>query len=351
MAARIQGLVIGLGKGKQTNISTIGSTFLRLKKLDADSTSPHLVTETDAAEIGKGHEFGTQTYPSHYDIANRVEKYATSEFATWAISYGLGNVVQTGSTAPYTYTIVPIDPGTTLELPYFTVVEQLPEGGGFAVDNAFIGCAVEEWLYQFNYGPGRASSKLTVNWVGSGNGIGTGYNLPSGTPASGITIPALTTENNMLAAGMALTVNGVNYVSSGRILSGSCGWKNNLLLNAGFFPGSGTVNGAQVRGRMEIGTRTPTFNFMIRLVYGSVEYNTLIANANGTTAPGTATLSVQHDSGNSLAFNWQRIPFKAVEQGVGDGIVAVTVSTDPQFDATNGVLSVTSLCSIAGIAQ
>ena len=113
--------------------------------------------------------------------------------------------------APYTYTILPINPGTTLELPYFSLCEQVAEGGGSAIDNLHVGCAIEDFTYQFNYGPGRASSKMTVNWVGSG----------LLTTPSGITVPALTTENNMLAASMSLSVNGVDYVATKRILSGS----------------------------------------------------------------------------------------------------------------------------------
>ena len=87
---------------------------------------------------------------------------------TWAVAFGLGNIAQTGSAAPYTYTIMPINPGTTLELPYFSIVEQVAEGGGNAIDNLYVGCAIEDFTYQFTYGPGRASSKMTVNWVGSG---------------------------------------------------------------------------------------------------------------------------------------------------------------------------------------
>jgi hypothetical protein len=337
MPARVQQLVLGLGKAKQTNISTAAASFLRFKKLDTSLTTPEPVFENDAAEIGKGHEFITQTFPSHYNVQNRIEKYASAEFVTWACAYGLGNVTQTGSSAPYTYTIVPINPGTTLELPYFSVCEQVPEGGGSAIDNLLIGCAVEDFTYQFNYGPGRASSKMTVNWVGSG----------LLTTPSGITVPALTTENNMLAASMSLTVNGVDYVATKRILSGSIGWKNNLLLNAGFYPGSGLQNGLQVRGRMEIGARVPTFQFTARLLAGSTEYNTLV---NQTT--GTATLSIQHDAGNSVSFNFPQLAFQMAENAEADGIVAVTVTGAPEYNSTqNTVMSVTALCGIAGIAQ
>jgi hypothetical protein len=343
MAARGQNLILALGKGKQTNISTVGTTWLRLMKLNAESTSPNPVTETNAAEIGKGHEFGTQTFPSHYDVGNRVDKYGTSEFCTWAIAYGLGNPVY----ASGTYTITPIDPGTTLELPYFSIAEQIPEGGAFAADNVFVGCAIEEFVYSFTYGPGRASSKMNVTWVGSGNGTGTGY----GDAASGVTIPALANEHHMSAGSLALTVNGVDYVAPGRIMSGSFGWKNNLLVNAGFFPGSGTKNGFQYRGRLEVGARVPSFSFSTRMVHGSTEYNTLVGNANGTTTPGTAVLSVSNSSTDSMAVTLQRAAFRSVTQGEGDGIVTVTVTLDPQYDATNGVVSVVAKCSTTGIAQ
>ena len=337
MPARVQQLILGLGKSKQANISTAAASFLRFKKLDTTLTTPKPVFENDAAEIGKGHEFITQTFPSHYEVANRLEKYASAEFVTWAAAYALGNIVQTGSAAPYTYTITPINPGIALELPYFSIVEQVAEGGGSAIDNLYIGCAIEDFTYQFNYGPGRASSKLTVNWVGSG----------LLTTPSGVTIPALTAENNMLAASMSLSVNGVDYVATKRILSGSVGWKNNLLLNAGFFPGSGLQNGLQVRGRMEIGARVPSFQFTARLLAGSPEYNTLV---NQTT--GTAALSVQHDANNSVTFTFPQMAFQVAENAEADGIVAVTVTGAPQYsNSQNTVLSVTTLCGVAGIAQ
>lgn len=337
MPSRIQQLVMGVSKGKQTSISTPQTTFLRLRKLNADVTSPSPHFENDASEIGKGHEFTTQTFPSHYDVANRIEKYASSEFTLWAVGMALGNVVQVGTSAPYTYTIVPIDPGTTLELPYFTVVEQVAEGGGMAIDNAFVGCAMEEFTYSFNYGPGRASSRLNCSWSGSG----------IITSPSGVSMPSLITENNMLAAGMSLVVNGVDYVSTKRILSGSIGWKNNLNLNAGFYPGSGVQNGLQTRGRMEIGSRVPSFQFTTRLLAGSPEYNTLI---NQTT--GTAVLTIQHDASNAVTFTFPQMAFQMVETTDADGLVALNITGAPEFSSTaNTVLSVTGTCGISGLAQ
>ena len=151
----------------------------------------------------------------------------------------------------------------------------------------------------------------------------------------------------MLAASMALTVNGVDYVTTKRILSGSIGWKNNLLLNAGFYPGSGVQNGLQIRGRMEIGARVPTFQFTARLLAASPEYTTLI---NQTT--GTAVLTVSYDSDNTVTFTFPKMAFQVVENTEADGIVAVSVTGAPEYDSvTSTVMSVVTKCAITGIAQ
>ena len=94
MSARVQGLILGLGNAKQADIATASASFLRFKKIDTTLTSPHPVTENDAAEVGKGNEFIGGVYPVNYDVANRIEKFASAEFVAWAWAYALGNVVQ-----------------------------------------------------------------------------------------------------------------------------------------------------------------------------------------------------------------------------------------------------------------
>jgi hypothetical protein len=337
MPSRVQQLILGLSIDKQADIATAAALFHRWRKNDTSVTSPKPVFEDDAPEIGKGDEFATQTYPSHYDVQNRIEKYASAEFLTWALAFALGNATVTGSAAPYSYTIVPIDPGVTLELPYFSLVEQIAEGGGSAIDNLFVGCAIEDFTYQFNYGPGRASSKVIVNWLGSG----------LLTSPSAVVVPALAAETNILSAGMSLVVNGVDYISSKRILSGSIGWKNNLMGSAGYYPGSGMQNGLQVRGRIEIGSRVPSFQFTTRLLKNSVEYANLV---NQSTGP--AVLTIPHDANNTVTFTFPKLALGMVENTEADGIVAITVTGTPEKDSVTGtVFSVTSKCSVGGIAQ
>ncbi len=334
MAARIQQKILGLGKAVQANITTASATFLRFKQLNASLASTGFSTENDADETGKGDEFvsAAGVFPVSYTPGSKIDKYSSAEFMTWAFCYTLGNVVE----AANIYTITPLDPGTTIEPLYFSVVEQVPEGGSTCLDSTFIGCAIEDFLYEFSYGAGRSTGKCTISWVGSGKI----------TSPSGVTVPAVQTENNMLTASMALTINGVNYVSAKTILSGAFGWKQNLMLNTGFFPGSGTQNGAAIRGRLEVGKREPSFSFTVRLLNGSLEYTKLIAQTTGT-----VVLTVTYDATHTITITLQSVSFEMVENTEADGIVAVTVTCAVKAHATNGVITVVAKCGVTGIAQ
>ena len=64
---------------------------------------------------------------------------------------------------------------------------------------------------------------------------------------------------------MALTINGVDYVTNKNIVSLETSWKNNIKMDAGFFPGSGfqtsgdATTGA-VRGRLELDRKSTRLN-------------------------------------------------------------------------------------------
>ncbi|HEY6272620.1 MAG TPA: BACON domain-containing protein [Terriglobales bacterium] len=335
MASRIQSKILGLGLDAQTDISVPSQSFLRFRQLNAEITPVGYLTENDAAEIGKGNEFisSTGVYPVSWSPLARIDKYSSAEFMCWAWAYALGGV----SEAAGVYTIVPLDPCIDgIQGPLFSVVEQVCDSGGMAVDNAYVGCAVEDVTYEFNYGPGRQSGKCTVNWVGSGI-----IDSPSG-----VVVPPSTDENYMLSAGMQLNINGVDYVTAKTVLSGTLAWKNNLLVGPGFYPGSGLQEGAAVRGRLEFGPRASTFTFTARLLKNSVEYQLLISATTGT-----ATLTVQFDATHNMTFNYPSIQYETVVNGEQDGIVSVTVTVATKWDPTNGLVTITSQCGITGIAQ
>ena len=340
MPARIQQYKLGLGSAKQSDILTISSTFNTFRKLDMEVPTLRYNTETDKDEIGKGNEFITQVFPTHYDISGRLEKYGSAEFTAWAWAYALGAVSYGASI----YSIKPIDPGTTLELPYFSIVAQLPEGGGSAIDEAYRGCALEDVETVMKYGPGRASVKTTAAFVGSGL-----HTLPSG-----VVLAAPLAEHYMLSSSLAVTINGIDYVAgtpgAKTFLSASLGWTNNLLLAMRYFPGSGIVDSAAVGGRILIGNRVPRLSFTVFLQADSLEYAKLIAQTTGT-----ATLTLTYDATHYVTWAFHSVSFEMVERTQEEGIVAVTVTCAPKYDSTgvpvNGVVTVTSKNSLTDIAQ
>src|ERR1035438_2421020 len=86
--ANISELLNGWGFGKQTAIGTANlvATIWRHTNLNTKPWAKVPVNEDDRAEIGKGHEFPTQLFKSHYNMpAYELSKYASSEFLAWAM--------------------------------------------------------------------------------------------------------------------------------------------------------------------------------------------------------------------------------------------------------------------------
>jgi len=343
--ARLQEVLICFGKQKQTDIATANTAgqMWQLRKLNAQLANPKLNTENDADEYGKGHEFATQSFQTSWDAGSTLEKYLSAEIAAWAMAFSLGKVVKSGTAPDFTYTCTPLFPanGDAAELPYFSFVEQIRPGAGVVLDRMAVGCAIEGWTISVGSGPGRANSKINVEFVGSGKM----------TEPSGIVVPSATLEKLLPSASLALSINGVNYVSSKNIVSLETSWKNNILLDAGFFPGSGfqtagdATSGA-IRGRLEFGKRQGTLKFVARFENGSTELTKLKSQTTGT-----AVISLAYDANNSLEVTWHKVSFSTVEVGETDGIVTVAVECLPMWDATNGIVSAVAKCGVDSIGQ
>ena len=343
---RLQEVQICFGKGKQTDIATAqaAAVMWRFNKLNAALANPKLATENDAEEYGKGHEFPTVTYKTGWDVAGSLEKYLSAEMAAWAMSFGLGKVVKSGTNPNFVYTCTPLIPanGDATELPYFSFVEQIRPGAGVVLDRQAVGCAVESWQIAIGSGPGRANSKITVEFAGSGKVIDS---------ATGITIPAATVEKLLPSASLTLSINGVDYVTSKNIVSLETGWKNNIRMDAGFFPGSGFQTAGDgssgaIRGRLEFGNRQGNLKFVARYDSASTEYTKLKAQTTGT-----AVIHLQFDANNSLDITWQKMAFSVVEIGETDQILTVSVECSPLYDSTNGIVSAVAKCGVDAICQ
>lgn len=343
--SRLQEVLICFGKQKQTDIATANSAvqMWQLRKLNAALANPKLNTENDADEFGKGHEFPTQSFQTSWDAGSTIEKYLSAEIAAWAMAFSLGKVVKSGANPNFTYTCTPLFPanGDAAELPYFCFVEQIRPGAGIVLDRMAVGCAIEGWTISVGSGPGRANSKINVEFVGSGKL----------TEPSGIVVPAATLEKLLPSASLALTINGVNYVSNKNIVSLETSWKNNILMDAGFFPGSGfqtpgdATSGA-IRGRLEFGKRQGTLRFTARFENGSTELTKL-----KTQTTGTAVITLTYDVNNSLQITWEKVSFATAEVGETDGIVTVAVECLPMYDSSNGIISAVAKCGVDSICQ
>ena len=202
------------------------------------------------------------TYKTAWDVGGSLEKYLSAEMAAWAMAFGLGKVVKSGTLPNFIYTCTPLFPanGDATELPYFSFVEQIRPGAGVVLDRQAVGCAVESWQIAIGSGPGRANSKITVEFAGSGKVIDS---------ATGIVMPTATVEKLLPSASLTLSINGVDYVTSKNIVSLETGWKNNLRMDAGFFPGSGFQTAGDgssgaIRGRLEFGNRAGNLKFVAR---------------------------------------------------------------------------------------
>jgi len=344
MPANIREKLIGFGKARQADIATANTVanIWRLNKLNTTFANPRLNTENDAAELGKGHEFATEVFKTSWDVSGQIEKYLSSDFAAWAMGFGLGKAVKTGLSPDFIYTCTPLDPVTDgIELPYFSFIEQIRPGAGVVVDHMAVGCAVEGWTLTVGSGPGRANSKLVVDFVGSGKHV----------EPSGITLPAATVEKLLPSASLACTINGVNYVSNKNIVSLEAAWRNNLRLDAGFFPGSGfqdvgDAESGAIRGRVEVGDREATLQFTARFANGSTELTKLKDQTEGT-----AVVGLTYDPNNSLTLTYHRVRFSVVELGETDGLVTVQVTCQPLYHSTNGLITAVAECNTDGIAQ
>jgi Phage tail tube protein len=215
----------------------------------------------------------------------------------------------------------------------FTYVEQVRDQPDSVVDRAAIGCVVNDWTVSLASGPGRANARVVANFVGTGN-----VDQPSA-----IVMPALIQEHFLNAASATIDINGVNYVLNKTFVSCDITWNNNVRLDEGFYPGSGTKNGAAIRGRMEHGDRTCGFTFRARMEQGSPELVKLMSQ---TTGPATITLQGALIGGtdyHGCRFFFPKVIFSMAQPEEQNGIITVNVTATPlkdpaqpyvQFEAT-----------------
>lgn len=323
--ANIRETKLGIGYQAQPDLVTPNTAgeMWTISKVNAALSTVNPTTEDNGADIGKGDEFPTQVFPVSMDVSCSIEKYISSEVAAWMFAFSLGDVTEAVSGTGVTYTCEPADPiETCLELPAFTIVEQIRTGVDAIVDRGLVGMVINDWALTLESGPGRNNARMTVNCVGTGKVLS----------PSGIVLPAILSEHFLNASSATITVGTppIDYVLNRSFIRCEVRWNNNIRLDSGFYPGSGTQNGFALRGRMEFGDRTCEITFSARACKGSPEYNQLLTLATG---PADITLTGAvigaGPTTHGITLHFPAAQFSSVVNGEADGLVTVDCTLRP----------------------
>lgn len=327
MPANIQELQCAFSKTPQSAIDQPSSDLVRFNTTSDDIADVEFMVEDDAKEIGKGHEFAENTFPTSWKVTKKVQCYLTAE------SFGIFGAFALGTGAGGTYT--PIDPLTNLneiELPWMTILEGIRKGGAAPILNrALFAMVVDKLKITLAKGAGRNNAKLEADLIGSGKHD----------DASGLTMPDKTPVHLLPAASLTCVINGTDYTAAKSFESFDWQWDNNV--RDGFFPGSGfQITGdptsGQVQGRMEYGDRVLTSSFVARYQANSTELAKLGAQTEGTLAIG---LSGAAGFGGSVASG--QVRFKTSKVDNTNGIVTVKTEMAALYAVATGMAGLVTL--------
>jgi hypothetical protein len=343
--ANVQETLIAFGLVPQTDVGTenLVTDLWSVTKVNPALSVVNPVNETNALDIGKGNEFPSQVFPSYQDASVALEKYVSSEFMAWLFAFSTGKATKTvAGTAGFTYAAVPNDPTVDcINLPCFTYDELIRAEPNSVVDRALVGCVVGEWTLTMSSGPGRANCRVACTLPGAGKVV-----TPGLTP-----LPAITLEHFLNAAGATININGIDYVAQASFISLEFRWNNNVRLDTGLYPGSGTQNGYAVRGRMEYGIREMTLSFVARAQKGSAEFNNLINGTEGSATFGVKGALIDTTAYHGFTISLPRTRMLSVVNGEDNNIVTVqcAVTALQPTDGVTPIITMSATTTLAGI--
>lgn len=333
--ANIQETQIAFGYKPQADVPTpnLLTEMWSLTKVNPALSVVNPVNETNALDIGKNNEFPSQVFPSYQDASVALEKYVSSEFMAWLFCFTTGKATKASAGTGFTYSAVPNDPSVDcINLPCFTWDELIRPEPNSVIDRALVGCVVGDWTLTMSSGPGRANCRVACTLPGSGY-----VQIPGLTP-----LPALTQEHFLNAAGATITINGIDYVLQQSFMSLEFRWNNNVRLDTGLYPGSGTQNGYAVRGRMEYGVREMVLSFVARAQKGSQEYNNLINGVEGPASFGVKGAAIDASNFHSFNITMPRTRLQSVVNGDDNNIVTVQCGVTA-LQPTDGVTPIITM--------
>ena len=316
-----------------------------LRQTNTDFIQAQPVNEDDATDLGKG-VYITQTFPSHIQAGGNWNGRLTSESAAMISCFGIGAATSAVAGAGTAYTMIAPDLSLTgLMLPSTTMVIQIRTGVNAITDKALVGMCCEEFGFDFRLGPGRDNAQFSSAWIGTGSFL----------KPSAIVMPTIYQEHSINAGGIttlkwdgtASTPPGVlfDYIQNLRFISATFRWKNNLRDNSSYYPGSGSQNGYQLRGRMRRAAPTITLTTQVECDSGSSEEDMLLNQTPGVFSLMAPSASVD----NSWGITFYKVVPRATPIQDADGIASYNVDWTVMQDPTNGVLQIVATCLQTGI--
>jgi hypothetical protein len=333
--AGIQETINAISFKRQADAATMvanAADYWRVLKSNEGLVDVDPQTEDNSADIGKGHEFAEDTYKMAKMVSIPFESYNTSQMLAWLFAFAFGSAVKTTPAAgAYTYTCVPpIGSLNGFELPYFTFVEQVRPGGSAVLDSAFIGCSVASFELKANKGLGRQNSTFSMNIKGTGK---------ESVGGSGIVVPAALATTGLNVGDLALTVNGINYISQNRIEELTFRW-DNAPTDDGYRPGSGTQDGFHVAGKIERGAKR-LIGLNIKAVYpnGATDIALLKAQTEGTASLVWQGPLITGSTYHRAEITGHRTVISAAKPVALSGKVGIDVNVTFKYHATNGLVT------------
>jgi hypothetical protein len=330
----VQSSKFGVAFKPQTDLQTpnVSADFWRLGRINGGFASIQPRNESDAQDSGKGSEFATRLFPIGQDVSLSFQKRLSSEWAAWVMAFAMtpANMTVTPDGAGSHYTFTPADACDGIDLPSFSVVEQLGDGcpGGAAIDRMAVGCVVNGFKFAFTNGTERNNTTLSADFSGTGQ-----ISQPSG-----IVLPATLIEHEIRNSSASVLINGINYVDNKSLLSLEADYTNNPRLQQGYFIGSGvSAEGFPLRGRMERGDRAFNLAFTARLAANSPE---LAALKSGTQSSTVITLSgADYDTGkpHKVVLTYPLVQFASADIADDQGLATVRVTATILEHPTLGI--------------
>ena len=295
------------------------------------------VNEDDAKFLGKGHEFATQQFKSHLTCERNWNGILTSEAFAILTVFAMSKFSKAAAGTGFKYTSLMSDPvADGIDMFTNMFVDTIRQGATDVHDMALIGLVCDEFTVTLNSGPGLENATFTSRWVGCGK-----YVSPST-----VVVPVVTAEHFLNAGGASsITIIANDYLATNKFNTLSFGVRNNLRRERMYYPGSGTLDGYQIGGRMQHGDREAFLNWTVDFVDGSDELTKMLALTTGTgvVTVGGAVIGAGPSTHEAKA-TFQQIGIKSAVIGNSSGIVTVACDASVQKHSANGVVTFDATC-------